>query len=464
MKSNTEEEVVKTDIVEPVKDEPKLGTLARLFKKKHLRSTTKDYPIDGSTFDENNVRGIENSLSRKSINSDYKVFIIGYFGVTSISIAASVWGGFQLGTMLFIFMASAVELVKLILPTEAQMARILASAFSFVIGCFAFYMALLQGNAAIGNQESSEKMLITSIQSIDDQLRNLGTSGLIKVSAPTTTGFDNRGYNRLIAKLAGKRSELDRLKVERHTYWQARPNKRNKRTGQWMLDNVSKCTGSFCKKLYARRDLVVSLEAQKVELDKGRVADRNMESMALQAQMDATKVAQSREKAKQKLMVTRMDYQSQLLKMNSTAAIEQPIAIIMFLIVTFLILIEFAQGTFKESSSSLKSHRRRTNLMYKNYISRAKEKAMQSDLKQVEVAKNKKSGWFKTDNVESQAISTDKVVSLTQELAQEIKMILEKGPKGTNRFTRSKVYSVFGEFGIGKSQKNFNNFKTMIGL
>lgn len=441
--------------------------MKRFWRKKSERTKEKvesDFPIDGTSFDQSSGKGMENSLSRKAINSEYFWQKFGYFGVTLISIAASVWGGWQLGTMLFILMAAAVELVKMILPSEARTARVLASTFSFVIGCFAFYMALQHGNAAAGNQDQNEKMLIASIESIDLQLKNLGSSSMIPVSTTSATSFDTDGYNKLIAEIATKDAELDQLKRDRHTYWQKRPNKRNRRTGAWMLANPDKCTGTYCPKLNAKAAHVKALKAQKKAMDKQKAQQMDVEQLALKAQRDATRMAQEREATKQGLMRTRNEYQAKLLNMNNNVVMEKPIKIIMFLVVTFLILIEFSQGSFKESSDILVGHRRRINMLHDNFLKRVKMK------EDAMIEKQKTGGWFsrkKQPKVETKKkINSQfkKGTKLTVEIANEVKKELDSSTTSGNKYSRAKCFEVFHNFGVGQTNLNFKNFKTMMNI
>ena len=447
-------------------DTNKESFMKRFWRKKNMskEKVKAKYPIDGNSFDESTAKGIDNSLSRKAINRKYKWNKVGYFGVTSISIAASVWGGWQLGVIYFILMAMAVELVKLLLPSNATEARVLASTFSFVIGCFAFYMALQHGNITADNQGKSEKMLIASIDSIDLQLKNLGEKSIKRVSSVTTVRFDTVSYNKLIDKIATKTAELDRLKRERHTYWQRVPNKRNRRTGAWMLANPDKCKGSFCKTLNAKVAHIDGLRLKKSLMDKEKGEQLNAEKLAIQAQREASIMEQEREATAQRLMKTRAEYQSKLLNINENVVMEQPIVFIMFLVGLFLLLIEWSQGNFKESSEILVEHKDRINMLYKNFETRSKMKLE----KQKEKEKEKKSSWFnksqpvvepkkKKNNVSQRTI-------LDRDIAEKIKKSLDSANTTGNKYTRAKCFEEFEKYGVGKTQTNFESFKKMMDI
>lgn len=427
-----------------------------LLKREPSVEVTNEYKIEGSSFDKTTSGGLENYLSWKGLNKDYRKKRLGYLGVTIMSIGTSIYGGYVTGFLAFILTAVIVELTKMTLDRSHKSLVLLAGAISFTLAMYGLYNTLISNNQSTANRGAQIETLENAIHAIDNQLRDL-QNPIMKTSAAVVEvpKFNQTAYNRLVKKIAFQGEKLDKLKAEKHTYWQKKPNRRNKRTGQWMLDNPDKCTGSYCSKLQAKQASYNALLEQKKAMDVERENVQRLQKMAMDNRSSALASVQEKQKMVMELTRTRNAKQEKLMGMQENVKIGVNVTFSMTILFALLLFIEMYQYIMGNRLADMKSHKLRVNTLHDNFI--ARKEALNAP---------EKRSWFskKSTHVEikkSASIPTIEKGKLTLQLAEEIQKSMAKG---NIKITRKSVFIEFEKYGISKVNKNYKLFRELLKL
>lgn len=399
------------------------------FKRVPTNSIPDQFMIEGSSFDQKTQAGLSNYLAYKSLNSDYKAKKVGYTFVTATSMITSIYGGVVMGTFIFILAACMIESIKLLVGRENKDIVVIASIISLSLALYGLYNTLNTENKSQDNKGDQVEVLKQSITSIDQQIKELQSSdsnaGAIVGTPPV---FDNDSYMLLVKDLTQKQLELDGLLKDRHTYWQRRPNRNNKRTGSWMLANYDKCSGIYCPKLKAKYDHVQSLKAQKNALEKEKQRVQEYQDNALAMIQDREKLKREKQLTIQGLIKQRNENQQKLLELQGNTKVATDLRIAMPLLFLLLVFVERYQYATGNSLSDLKTHRLRVNTLHDNYKKkkRLEQKAIETKNEPEKVTK----GWF-TKNVVMNTELT-KSVTADAELTNQAKIVRRALLKGSH--------------------------------
>lgn len=419
------------------------------------QTVAEEFKVEGTSFDRTTTGGLDNYLAWKSLNKDYKKKNRGYIIVTAISMFSSGLGGFLTGGYPLIFAAALIEVTKMTLDRNLTFLVVLAGCISLTLANFGVYNTFTIQNKSSENREAQVETLENAIHAIDRQLKDL-QSNVIEVgstSGPSIPTFNTRAYNKLVNDITIKRSEMERLKKERHTYWQRKPNKRNKRTGAWMLAHMDKCTGSFCSKLAAKNAAYEALlERQKV-MDVERENIQRMQEKAMNNRSSALEAAQEKQKMIMEMTRTRNNKQEKLISLQQNVSVGTPIVFSMSILFAVLLFIEIYQFRIGNRLADMRFHRMKTNILYENFV--ARKAALNAPEKKTFFGKKITREKKTVENVKQN--QNTKILTLS--LAQEI----EKNLKNEKlKVTRVNIFTQFEKYGIGKGQKNFKLFKELI--
>lgn len=394
--------------------------------------------IGKDSYNTSTPKGIENNQFYADVVSRYRKNWWGYLLITILSISTSVYGGYSTGLTILIIMAVAIEIIKLLIDRTQVSSALLASMFSMIVAFVGLSKSMESNNNHIENNATQEKRYIEALHNIDKQLLE---SSPAKEVSQTQSSNDNSTLQKSLSiaatKLITAKSKLSILKNQRHTYWQSKPNKRNRRTGRWMLNNIDKCTGTFCSKIVAFDNKVKILKSRKDSIIKAIEGMQSNQKARLEIQKNGIET-------KNNLIMQRASYHEKLSLLSSASqtTVTIPMWLYMSMVVMFLLFIESYQHQASKSVSKLRVNANTAKITYRYYVKINRESIFRKLIRSISTRNNDKPEPNQQNKMNS--LSDQKVLS---KILSEVEVL--------DNPTRKTIYSAFTKYKISKTQSNY---------